>query len=661
MAEAPLCKCNEPAIQLTVKKDSPNKGRQFWRCKAQRCKYFAWDSPALQKTAPPRATAPAAASTSSNTRPETATSDNNSHQVFQKTQIRFALYSQDEISISMRYNQHLLPILRSIPGSKWNADKYVWTIPATTASYTQAIEALSLNTSRVSTEVTPLPDAVVRVLENELKLDAFDTAARMHEIETCQLWQVLKEFQRKGVAEAIKRGGRMLLGDEMGLGKTVQSLAIARAYKDEWPVLIVCPSSLRLTWKAEIQQWLEIPDDEIHVSFKGADVTSIQESKTTIAGNAKRLKTNTMRFHIVSYDLATREVDTIKAKSYKVIICDESHYLKNPMTKRSKALIPLLQKSERTILLSGTPAFAKPIELYAQIIAIRPKLFKNLTEFGRRYCNAKPGPFGMDYRGAANLTELHYILDKCIMLRRLKSDVGLELPEKTRQTVLMNISEKDKRVMQQFRAELTRLTRTQTDEARFQQQKLLLDMYIRSGMAKKGPINEYLEDLLDSTDKKMIVFAFHMDMLNSIEETMKARDVEYIRIDGSTDPHIRQDLCSQFQKSDGNVRVAIMSIVISVGLTLSAADIVVFAELYWTPSQLLQAEDRAHRLGRVGPVNVRYILALDTLDGVQWPLVKKKLKIVGQAIDNSVSKVNIDEDDSSELPNLAELAALSKE
>lgn len=132
------------------------------------------------------------------------------------------------------------------------------------------------------------------------------------------------------------------------------------------------------------------------------------------------------------------------------------------------------------------------------------------------------------------------------MLRRLKSDVGLELPEKTRQTVLMNISEKDKRVMQQFRAELTRLTRTQTDEARFQQQKLLLDMvnldyyrkyasrlsiltlttkYIRSGMAKKGPINEYLEDLLDSTDKKMIVFAFHMDMLNSIEETMKARDV----------------------------------------------------------------------------------------------------------------------------------------
>lgn len=241
------------------------------------------------------------------------------------------MYSQDEISISMRYNQHLLPTLRSIPGSKWNADKYVWTIPATTASYTQAIEALSLNTSRVSTEVTPLPDAVVRVLENELKLDAFDTAARMHEIETCQLWQVLKEFQRKGVAEAIKRGGRMLLGDEMGLGKTVQSLAIARAYKDEWPVLIVCPSSLRLTWKAEIQQWLEIPDDEIHVSFKGADVTSIQESKTTIAGNAKRLKTNTIRFHIVSYDLATREVDTIKAKSYKVIICDESHYLKNPM------------------------------------------------------------------------------------------------------------------------------------------------------------------------------------------------------------------------------------------------------------------------------------------------------------------------------------------
>ena len=63
-------------------------------------------------------------------------------------------------------------------------------------------------------------------------------------------------FQRDGVAFALRRGGRCLLGDEMGVGKTLQALAAAAAYRSEWPLLVVCPASLRLAWAEEAERWL---------------------------------------------------------------------------------------------------------------------------------------------------------------------------------------------------------------------------------------------------------------------------------------------------------------------------------------------------------------------------------------------------------------------
>lgn len=233
----------------------------------------------------------------------------------------------------MRYNEHLLPALRGIPGITWNSEIRRWLLPATAEAYRQAIQALSLQSPQVSRSVSLLPEPVVRALEaeeNRARTAQEEVRTRIGNIESTEIWKSMKDFQRTGVTEAVKRQGRMLLGDEMGLGKTIQALGVALAYAEEWPVLVVCPSSLRLTWKAEIKQWLGLRDYEIHVSFTTGDFRYKRAQALDTERN-KRRKTmfSEKNFYIISYDLATKQIEDIKAAQFAVVICDESHYLKS--------------------------------------------------------------------------------------------------------------------------------------------------------------------------------------------------------------------------------------------------------------------------------------------------------------------------------------------
>ncbi|KAB7502383.1 SWI/SNF-related matrix-associated actin-dependent regulator of chromatin subfamily A-like protein 1 [Armadillidium nasatum] len=143
-------------------------------------------------------------------------------------------------------------------------------------------------------------------------------------------------------------------------------------------------------------------------------------------------------------------------------------------------------------------------------------------------------------------------------------------------------------------------------------------------------LSEYVKELLTEGNKKFLVFAHHRIMLNSISETCEEQKVHYIRIDGSTNSESRQKLVDHFQ-TDPNTRVAVLSITAaSSGITLTAAQLVVFAELYWNPGLLIQAEDRAHRIGQVDSVLVQYLVAKGTADDFIWPLVQSKLNILNK-------------------------------
>lgn len=149
-----------------------------------------------------------------------------------------------------------------------------------------------------------------------------------------------------------------------------------------------------------------------------------------------------------------------------------------------------------------------------------------------------------------------------------------------------------------------------------------------AAVLKQGPACEHVLKLI-SHGEKIIVFAHHHTMLDGLEETAQVSNIQYIRIDGTTSSPKRHALITSFQ-DDPNVKLAILSIkACSTGLTLTAAKIAVFAELYWNPGTLLQAEDRIHRIGQMNDVEIHYLLACGSIDEAIWPLVLKKMNVLG--------------------------------
>jgi len=283
----------------------------------------------------------------------------------------------------------------------------------------------------------------------------------------------------------------------------------------------------------------------------------------------------------------------------------------------------LLKQAARVILLSGTPALSRPMELYNQISAVNPKLFPSFHAYALRYCDAKKNNFGWDYSGSSNLEELRIILESKIMIRRLKKDVLDQLPEKQRRIVILDPSSIS---MKSVACEARKLEVSSGKDKRG----ALLQYFAATSEAKTKAVLEYISDFLEG-EAKFILFGHHQLMLNAISQMLHKKKVSFIRIDGSTTANARQALVEKFQ-TDEDCLVAVLSITAAnTGLNLTAATTVIFAELYWNPGALVQAEDRIYRIGQKNAVTITYLLAENTADDYIWPLVQNKLDVLTSA------------------------------
>ncbi len=445
-------------------------------------------------------------------------------------------------------------------------------------------------------------------------------------------------FQREGVRFAVARHGRCMIGDEMGLGKTVQAIAVSWHYRRDWPLLIVAPSSLRLSWRAELCRWLPgLDEDEVHVIMRGKD---------PLLGRDRNLT----RVTVMSYDILTRFRAELKADPppFGCVVCDESHYVKNFQAARTKALLPLLRRARRVLMLTGTPALSRPIELYTQINALQPRLFSTIYAFGKRYCRGRRGHWGWEFKGAENLQELHFILKKYIMVRRLKAQVLTQLKPKTRKAILVECKTAKRRRGAKLGgssghgANVLRALESLVSGGGGHGERDILALFREAGLAKVAAVQQHITVLLEA-GVKFLVFAHHGQVLDAIEDTLRKARAGYFRIDGRTPPRARQQGVDRFQ-TDEKCRVALLSITAGgTGLTLTAASTVVFAELYWTPALLLQAEDRVHRIGQRSAVNINYVIGKGTVDETLWPMVCRKLEVLGEVL--SGAKQGFDFDD----------------
>ncbi|CAH2246264.1 jg3712 [Pararge aegeria aegeria] len=317
---------------------------------------------------------------------------------------------------------------------------------------------------------------------------------------------------------------------------------------------------------------------------------------------------------------------SMRAGKYPIVGQDESHYLKSHKAQCTTALVSIARQCSRVVLLSGTPALSRPAELYTQLALIEPRLFTSYTEYGKRYCAGKLSHFGWDMTGQSNLTELQIILQKRFLIRRTKEQVLPTLEEKTRESVildqsLLQFSTEDERGLSQM-AEHYKSTKSSEKHA------ALITFFSESATVKIPAICKYIRQLLKECSHKFLIFAHHRNMVDAICETLDEAGTHYICIVGSTPPRIRAELVEKFQYTT-NCRCAVLSITAAnSGLTLTAADMVLFAELHWNPGILTQAESRAHRIGRSGAVCVRYLLARGTADDFMWPMLQDKLNVL---------------------------------
>ena len=471
------------------------------------------------------------------------------------------------------------------------------------------------------------------------------------------LFNSLYRFQKQGIIFGIKKFSRLLIADEMGVGKTVQAIGLSSLYQKDWPVLVICPSSLKFAWRDEITNWLsEIIDSN--------EVQVIKHSKNEFKDNIK--------YYIISYDLSVRMIEKIIEKKFQYIIADEAHYLKSRTAKRTMSLTPILQRAKRVVLLTGTPILAKPMEIFPLLHILRPDKFKGFKEFGSRYCDPKCLRFGLiDWSGSSNSRELNSILNK-LMIRRLKKDVLNQLPPKKRQKIEISTDSKIikqlKIVMEKSSKKFEKLLGTQIeldklginiDDLKTEKEKdeenkskekdkeedsilnRFSKAYSMTGQAKLPGVKDYVNYLVDNSCK-FLIFAHHCEVLDAIEEVIINDKISYIRIDGKVAVEKRQDLVNKFQ-TDDDCLVAILSITAcATGLTLTKASTVVFAELHFTPSIMIQAEDRAHRIGQEsGCVNIHYLFGSDTLDVLLFRKLNEKQNIVSTTLDNKSKDLNV--------------------
>ena len=254
-----------------------------------------------------------------------------------------SLTSATRFEVVASYHAPLIDLFKQLASAQYRASDRTWT-------FALAEHDLLLQKARglaPGVLVTPLP---ANILATFLRPSTADPSTiDLNQVEAHLLDQLMP-FQREGVQYGVSRKGRVLIADDMGLGKTVQALALASYYRAAWPVLVVAPSSMRFAWQAAVLRWLPtVGPQDISVITSGKDF--IGDSQVVV----------------ISYDLLKKKGDELARKDYQFVILDESHMVKDAKSGRYKAVEPLARGAAYLVLLSGTPALSRPIELYAQV------------------------------------------------------------------------------------------------------------------------------------------------------------------------------------------------------------------------------------------------------------------------------------------------------
>jgi SWI/SNF-related matrix-associated actin-dependent regulator of chromatin subfamily A-like protein 1 len=425
----------------------------------------------------------------------------------------------------------------------------------------------------------------------------------------------LHPFQRAGVRYALEQR-RTFIADEQGLGKTVQALATLEA-AEAFPAVVVCPASMKLTWERESTHWLP------HRSVAVLDGRT-GEGWTAEAERAELL--------VLNYDILEAHSARLAAREPRALVLDESHYVKNPRARRTKAALELAERLPADALrlaLTGTPILNRADELVAQL-----RVIGRLREFG------SGARLTRRFRAAGSDDRLHWNLRARCYVRRTKQQVLPQLPSKRHDTVPILLSnEHEYRLAEQdviawlhtLPIDLRSMDSKIAAALRAEQLVRLNNLRQLVARGKLPTALAWIADFLASGEP-LVVFAEHVATQRAVME----RFPDSVHILGADSTRSRQAAVDAFQDEDGPQLIVCSMRAASQGLTLTRASNVAFLELDWTPARHDQAEDRLHRIGQDSAVTAWYLLAPDTIDETMAEVLERKRSLIDAVTDGQV-------------------------
>jgi SNF2 family DNA or RNA helicase len=425
------------------------------------------------------------------------------------------------------------------------------------------------------------------------------------------------EHQKEAIQKLLENK-KFILADDMGLGKTTSTI-IGALESGSKKILIICPATLKINWKREIENYSDRP---IFI----AESKNFSTEHDFVIANYDIIK----NFH----DPKNKEESLILNSKFDLVIVDEAHYIKNATAQRTKLINDLVKNTERLWLLTGTPMTSRPMDYFNLLSLVDSPVSKNWMAYAIRYCAGYQFKVGnrkvWNITGASNLEELRERTSGTI-LRRLKENV-LDLPDKIITPVYLKLKskayedvmgeyydwyDKNPEESKSLTVQFTKLTKVR---------QIIADEKIYQTI-------ELAENIIEQ-GKKVIIFCNFTDSLNKICQHFGKTSV---KVDGSMSKIERQNSVDNFQENEkvkvfvGNIKAA------GVGLTLTAAEAVIMNDLSFLPSDHSQAEDRAYRFGQKNNVLVYYPIYENTIEAIIYDILNSKKKVISTVLGDDLN------------------------
>jgi len=416
----------------------------------------------------------------------------------------------------------------------------------------------------------------------------------------------LLDFQKEGLDFLLKSSGNALLADDMGLGKTVQTLAYVASEKQSMPVLVIAPLVTLTNWQREIERFMKKKSRNGRIMENGNPTsTMIRTGKKEDLGN--------FDFYIINYELLHKRLGDLLNLNIRTLVCDEVQHLRSKTTQKYTAIKKLaaLKSINYRVGLSGTPIYNHGSEIWSIVDILKPGLLGNFKEFCEYFCY-------LDERGKAIVlenkrTSLHEELKKHVMIRRKKSDVLKDLKDKVRYKEIIAADET------YYKNQLDQIWHKHEEEIKNAEtefyksasyQRAIQSERQAAGIAKLPHVIDFVKNIME-IEESVVVFCHHKSIHKLLHESL--HEFSPVSIIGGQTDKARQDSIDRFQNGDTKLMIAGLRAG-NLGINLTKAKYVIFAELDWSPAYHYQAEDRLHRIGQKNTVFAYYLIGSGTLD-----------------------------------------------